>query len=64
MKIGKNTVIIGTLPENSEIGDGNVIISSFDIIKDIKEIGCNAKADFGAIAIGCNARAITVLKRS
>lgn len=62
MKIGKDTVVIGNVSPNTEVGDGSVVIGPTDangntIINQPMAIGRNAQAGPQSIAIGAGANA-------
>ncbi len=62
MKIGKDNVIMGNVPCDLEIGDGNVIIGATDshgntIINTPMAVGRDAQAGSNSIAIGAGAKA-------
>jgi len=62
MKLGKDNVIIGNVPSDLEVGDGNVIIGATDshgntIINTPMAVGRDAQAGPGSIAIGARAKA-------
>jgi len=62
MKVGKDTVVIGNVPSNTEVGDGSVVIGATDsngntILNTPMAIGRNASAGPGSIAIGAGANA-------
>lgn len=62
MKLGKDNVIIGNVPDDLEAGDGNVIIGPTDangntIINTPMAAGRGAMADSSSIAIGAGAKA-------
>lgn len=62
MKLGKDNVIIGNVPADLEVGDGNVIIGSTDSngntnITTPMAVGRGAMADSTSIAIGAGAKA-------
>lgn len=66
MKLGKDNVIIGNVPEDLEAGDGNVVIGPTDahgntIINKPMAAGRGAMADSSSIAIGAGARAGTTV---
>ena len=62
MKIGKDSVVMGNVPENMEVGEGCVIIGATDergncIINTPMAVGRGAHAGPGSIAIGAGAGA-------
>ena len=62
MKIGKDSVVMGNVPFNSEVGEGCVIIGPTDergntIINQPMAVGRNAQAGSNSIAIGAGANA-------
>jgi hypothetical protein len=62
MKIGKDSVVMGNVPQNLEVGDGSVVIGATDargntIINRPMAIGRNAQAGTNSIAIGAGANA-------
>ncbi len=62
MKVGNDTVVIGNVPSNTEVGDGSVVIGATDsngntILNTPMAIGRNANAGPGSIAIGAGANA-------
>ena len=62
MKLGKDNVIIGSVPSDLEVGDGNVIIGATDdrgntIINTPMAVGRDAQAGPDSIAIGAGAKA-------
>jgi hypothetical protein len=57
MKTGKHSVVIGSVPPNSNIGEGSVVVGATDsrgntIINTPMAVGYGAKAGPGSIAIG------------
>jgi hypothetical protein len=57
MKVGKNSVVMGHVPPNLEVGEGCVIIGATDergntIIDKPMAVGHGAQAGLGSIAIG------------
>lgn len=66
MKIGKDSVVMGNVPADLEVGEGCVIIGATDnrgncIINQPMAVGRNAHAEPGSIAIGAGAGAGTSL---
>lgn len=62
MKIGKDSVVIGNVPSNIQVGDGSVVIGATDsrgntIINQPLAVGRGAQAGPGSIAIGAFAGA-------
>ena len=62
MKIGKDSVVMGNVPSNLEVGEGCVIIGATDkrgntIINQPMAVGRNAQAGPNSIAIGAGANA-------
>lgn len=62
MKVGKDSVVIGNVPPNIQVGDGSVIIGATDargntIINTPMAVGRGAHAGPGSIAIGAGANA-------
>jgi hypothetical protein len=62
MKVGKDSVVYGNIPHNSEIGDGSVVVGATDargntIFNTSMAVGRGAFAGPGSIAIGANASA-------
>ncbi len=62
MKLGKDNVIIGSVPSDLEIGDGNVIVGATDVngntmINTPMAVGRDAQAGPNSIAIGADAKA-------
>jgi len=62
MKIGKDSVVMGNVPQNIEVGEGCVVIGPTDargntIINQPMAIGRNAQAGTNSIAIGAGANA-------
>ena len=62
MKIGKDSVVIGNVSPNTEVGDGSVVIGPTDangntIINQPMAVGRNAQAGPQSIAIGAGANA-------
>ena len=62
MKVGRDSVVIGNVPSNLEVGDGSVIIGATDangntIINQHMAVGRNAQAGPESIAIGAGANA-------
>ena len=69
MKIGKDSVVIGNVPSNIQVGDGSVVIGPTDsrgntIINQPMAVGRGAQAGLGSIAIGAFAGAGTVQQQS
>ena len=69
MKVGKDAVVIGNVPPNSQVGDGSVVIGATDsrgntIINQPLAVGHGAQAGPGSIAIGAFAGAGIVPKQS
>ena len=69
MKIGKDSVVIGNVPSNIQVGDGSVVIGATDsrgntIINQPMAVGRGAQAGPGSIAIGAFADAGIVRARS
>ncbi|MCP5374936.1 MAG: hypothetical protein H6743_02430 [Rickettsiaceae bacterium] len=67
MEVGKDTVIIGSVPQNLKAGNGSVIIGQTDangntILNGSMAVGRGAKAGAGSIAIGAEAAANTKLE--
>ena len=66
MKLGKDNVIMGNVPSDLEVGDGNVIIGATDshgntIINASMAVGRGAQAGPDSIAIGAGANAGSVV---
>lgn len=64
MKIGKDSVVIGNVPSNIQVGDGSVVIGATDsrgntIINQPMAVGRGAHAGPGSIAIGAFAGAVS-----
>ena len=62
MKVGKDSVVIGNIPSDSQVGDGSVVIGVTDsrgntIIDQPMAVGRGAQAGPGSIAIGAFAGA-------
>ena len=62
MKIGKDSVVMGNVPPNAQVGDGSVVIGATDscgntILNTSMAIGRGAQAGAGSIAIGTFANA-------
>jgi hypothetical protein len=62
MKVGKDSVVIGNVPPNSQVGNGSVVIGATDsqgntIIDRPMAVGRGAQAGPGSIAIGAFAGA-------
>ncbi len=62
MKLGKDNVIMGNVPSDLEMGDGNVVIGATDshgntIINTPMAVGRDAQAGPDSIAIGAGAKA-------
>ena len=62
MKVGKDSVVMGNVPSNLEVGEGCVIIGATDghgntIINQPMAVGRNAQAGPNSIAIGAGANA-------
>jgi len=62
MKTGKDSVVIGNVPPNSEVGEGSVVIGATDangntIINQPMAVGRGAKAGKNSISIGAYASA-------
>ena len=56
MKIGKDAIVVGAVMENSEIGEGSVVITSLEaLLNGQRAIGKGAVASSGCFAIGHNA---------
>src|SRR5271157_593509 len=69
MKVGKDAVVIGNVPPNSQVDDGSVVIGATDsrgntIINHPMAVGRGAQAGPGSIAIGAFAGAGIVQKQS
>ncbi len=62
MKVGNDSVVMGAVPPNLEVGDGSTIIGPTDangntIITQPMAVGRNAQAGSNSIAIGAGAHA-------
>ena len=62
MKVGKDSVVIGNVPQHVQVGDGSVVIGATDahgntIINTPMAVGRGAHAGSGSIAIGAFASA-------
>jgi len=62
MKVGKDSVVMGNVPANLEVGDGSVVVGATDangntILNQPMAVGRNARSGPGSIAIGANAGA-------
>jgi hypothetical protein len=69
MKIGKDSVVMGNVPPNIQVGDGSVVIGPTDsrgntIINQPMAVGRGAHAGPGSIAIGAFASAGVVQQQS
>ena len=69
MKIGKDSVVIGKVPSNIQVGDGSVVIGATDsqgntIINQPMAVGHGAQAGPDSIAIGAFAGAGVVQQQS
>lgn len=69
MKTGKDSVVIGSIPSDSQVGEGSVVIGATDsrgntIINQPMAVGRGAQAGPGSIAIGAFAGAGVVQQRS
>ncbi len=62
LKVGKDSVVMGNVPDDIDVGDGSVVIGATDshgntILNQPMAVGRGAKAGPGSIAIGAGAGA-------